>query len=110
MAADILQVSSISWELSTKVSKKSGVGSSKNPQKRKLTCTIFLSSYFNLLNQRCNFLLFSAKASREELMLMCTTDIVQQLIAAYEEERLGRGTGKELNLNSIKCLTSSKYV
>lgn len=27
-------------------------------------------------------------------MLMCTTDIVQQLIAVYEEERLGQGTEK----------------
>ncbi|OQV16113.1 Elongator complex protein 3 [Hypsibius exemplaris] len=49
------------------------------------------------------------KASREELMLMCTSDIVQQLIAFHEEDRLGRGPVREVNLNTIKCHTSSKY-
>ncbi|XP_055338450.1 elongator complex protein 3-like [Paramacrobiotus metropolitanus] len=89
MAADILRSNPNSWE-------ETALSSSRNSSK---------SSLLNSSKPSAA----KSKASREERMLMCTTDIVQQLIVIYEDERQGKGPGRDVNLNTIKCATSSKY-
>ena len=55
-------------------------------------------------NYKCFFSL-SAKASklsREERLVLCISDIINELIVAHQE-------GKDVNLNKIKTRLSSKY-
>ena len=60
---------------------------------------------FSQYNNYISFFSLSAKASklsREERLVLCISDIINELIVAHQE-------GKDVNLNKIKTRLSSKY-
>ena len=65
----------------------------------------FFQMVFSQYNNYISFFSLSAKASklsREERLVLCISDIINELIVAHQE-------GKDVNLNKIKTRLSSKY-